>query len=406
MKLWYLIKRSFSTSFFREMIIICLSMYMIFSLTAVLIPIGDTQTTYKTIEDSFLTDTIYYQPSLRIGNILTGMTLSDTQDVDVLRDEIAQSLSQIEGVVSIGETSHLTVPDVFGDDQSTALLVYYNQALRENTLPPLASGSWFTTENESGDYLPVVVGGTYRDSCQVGDVFEATLDAQTDSTITCIIVGILDEQDLIYQLNYGATNPTLDSIAYMNQLTSLTDGGIIIVPMEAVSLYPEQQSVSKFLFLDSDYTATSIETAYEASSLGSFYSVQTMYKTVMNNLSYQYGKEIVIALALVLFGLFGLGGYTLLTSLQNERTIGIYYLCGMKRSTAILMQILTSVILTVIPVGLMLLLSPYYAERPILADNTTLFFCIVTTILILSLSAGISIYRTLKTDRLLLLKGE
>ncbi len=404
MKLFYLIRKTYSQYFIREFVIISMTVYMMYALTIITNPFLSSIATYNQMQESIISSAIYYQPYDRIANHLQGFTGVSNEEIEHMYHELEEELELHPNFIGQGEAANYYTSDVLGNESNYTNVILYNEVLREQTQPTLDDGQWFAQCNEELDYIPIVVGGSYRESCIVGDVLNICLDMTgTGETRECVVIGILDELNMVYNLSHGATKPELDS------LISISDAqeGIVIAPAEEATLFTQSISVGKLLFFDKSASLEEIVNDLETNNnMGYFVDIEEMYYNQLQTLLLVYNVEFVMLCILLLFGLFGLGGYTLLSNLRNEQIFGIYYLCGMRKWQMILINILAASTLVILPSVITNILLAYWVERTTKFTAGELSISIIIVALIISMSIIISLLRGTRMNFTKLMRGE
>ncbi len=410
MKLFYLIRKLYSRYLIREAVIILLTAYLIYALATALSPISYTLSLQNSVKESVRSESIYFLPFERVQSLLDGRLYASEEEVDEMSDLMKRSLGTIDGLIGQGKTAEL----IFSNDSHDNIrMIGYDDAMRKNCSLPLKDGEWFQPADaqQPSDSIPVVLGGRYRDLYSVGDCFELNID-MTGKTMKCYVIGLLDDRDIFFNLGYGSTMPRLNSIAVMNKWVNMgvpgADQFIMLAPLEKLNFVtPSDVSKSRLLFFEEgtnvQKTASVLQ---EGGKYGNYYTVDTLFHNELEITFKIYNTEFVLALVLFLFGVFGLGGYTLLSHSRNENVFGVYFLCGMKKRTAVFISVLAASLLVAIPAVVMTLLSPLYIPAMSESGIITYWVTIGSVSIIIIISALISAQRIAKMNLSQIDKGE
>jgi hypothetical protein len=239
---------------------------------------------------------------------------------------------------------------------------------------PLKEGSWFTPESLHFDSLPIIIGGALRyQGLEVGDslAFDLFLLGERNR-LECIIIGVLDENDMYMNLSFGASDPTINSIAIMNRwayndVNTFTEE-IIILPLDLVlpnyRNTPLLYSPASLLFteLDGNDINDTISGFEKNKPQGAYTALSEMADNHIAQTIYINNESIVTSFALLFFSILGLGGYTTLSFIKNKKKMQIYMICGMSKLYGIVIQIVSFLLLVLLPSIIALLLLPNMLE--------------------------------------------
>lgn len=408
MKTLYLVRKLYSKYLIREVVLMILIAYLIFALTIVVAPFAYMISLQNDILANINHPSIYFQPFERVQNMLDGFLFASEKDVQTMNMLLEESINSIEGVIGQGKTSDMTFTN---DEQDAIRILGYNDDMIKYCSLPLKNGRWFDTiDREQMTTLPVVIGGLYRDIYQVGDSFDLKIDI-TDSVLNCSVIGVLDDQDTYFNLGYGSTAPGLNSIAVMNKWLNMGEISekqyILIAPLDKMNFVtPYDISKSRMLFFENGVEIDKLAESLQANGeYGNYYAINTLYDNEINVTLILYKNEVVLSIVLFLFGIFGLGGYTLLTHSRNEAVFGIYFLCGMKKRTAILISLVATIFLVLIPSAVMTMLAPVYVKEMAQTGGITYLICLAVITAIMIISSLISIIRISRIKLIRLYKG-
>jgi hypothetical protein len=207
-KMFHLIIRQYSKYFIRETVIMLLAAYLIYALTTAISPISYTLSLTDKIGSSILQSAVYFSPYDRVSRLIDGILGCPAEDRELMESKLNQGHIQEENI-------------------------------------------------------PVVIGGSFRKTYHVGDIFTLDLNEKYRKSIKCRVIAVLDERDIYFMFGYGATSPALDSLAVMNKWTysrlNKNQDSLIIAPMDTIE-FADLSDVSRgtLLFFDNGVDAEKI----------------------------------------------------------------------------------------------------------------------------------------------------
>ncbi len=384
MNLISLLRYQYSKYCFKELALMILTGFIMVTLLESVAPILYVFSMAELTKSALPATTLYFYPSTRISNMLL-TSITATNDIESISSYIDQ-VHRDRGVAGIGKTAEWSVGGSDTDAQATHYVAYNEDMVRFASVP-LQDGQWLDASVPAG-FIPIIVGGAYRDQkkVDVGDTLQLSiLWGDTHCMCEGYVVGILNSDDMYLRLSYGATNPGLESIAVQYQWADNTEKNqsapIIILPASALKEYVDiQYTPGSLLFFEH-------QADYEAMGTGEKYGT---YATHTDMLASQlkitlliHNSDLAATIALTLFATIGLGGYSMLTVIQQKRTMSIYRVCGMSKRNGMLLQLASTFMLVLIPAAVSLSQVPNRLGNFAKLDGT--FYAIYSLLLVLIL---------------------
>ncbi len=361
MKLLYLLKYQYSNFFLKELALMVLSGFIIITLLGSAAPLLYVLSMSEMTKNSIPEFTLYFYPSTRISDLMAS-PVNQTNNREGIADYLDQ-LNQINGVVGIGKTATWSVGGKNPEVQPTTYIAYNEDMVRYTSIP-LYAGQWLNAPVPEGR-IPIVVGGTFRekDAVNIGD--NLPVQIQIDNSYYAYegyVVGIMNHDDMYLRLSYGATKPDLESIAvqkrWADNSSSSSAGGIIIFPASALDESIQiQYNPGSLLFFDE---LSSYKDMGTGEKYGTYATHAEMVRSQMVTTIRRHNSDIAATIALSLLATISLGGYSMLNISTQRRMISVYRICGMKKSTGMLLQITSSSVLVLIPALISISQIPRY----------------------------------------------
>lgn len=382
MRFLSLLKYQYTKYGVKELFVMLLTGFIVLTLMDALSPFLYTLTVAQMAKDSLPSKTAYFYPFDRITNILEGFD-GDEEKRNALIAYMAESTAN-SGALGVGKTNVCRTG--YGEGAAETIYVGYNQDMIQYTTLPLLSGQWSDMDG-AADEIPVVVGGAYRDRQNValGDTLQLDFALGNSETYTCRVVGILDRNDMYFNLSYGESDPTVYSIAELHQWLDNThsDGTdyIVIYPTKPFEeMYDIEYSPGQLMFFKDN---AQLDLLNAGERCGTYATLDDMIKTQIKRTVYLNKSSIVTTMALFMFCLMGLGGYSLLSTVRHGRMMAVYRICGMRRAYQTFLQIVAVFIMVAIPAGLSLMWIPRRLGNYAMLNGT--FYAVYAVVLIIIL---------------------
>lgn len=343
------------------------------------------------VNASLPANTLYFNPYQRIGDILSdGSTPTDQKDT--LNAAILAMFSS-RGAIGVGRNTAYSVSNE--NSQTVTDYVGYNPDMIQFTTLPLMRGSWASMASETGD-IPVVVGGAYRDQfdVDVGSLLLLNVGGGEVEPIACRVVGILNSEDMHYQMSYGETKPSVYSIAKLKHRFNSAYGEnhdyFVIYPTARTRrAEAEEYAPGNLLFFPPEKL---MQESDFSEQYGTFTRISQMVNRQYEMNLYTNSSHIVTAMAVILFCMMGLGGYALLQCVNQRKVITIYRLCGMSKKAVTALQISSILLLATVPGAMALCISPPIQDGYRMMDRT--FFIVYAIVLLSILLPSVAIILT------------
>ena len=395
MKHLIVLRKQYSRFFLRELVIMLMIVFILLALYGALSPLFYSITLNRYISSVLPENAIYFYPSVRIvDSIIMSTSPQDNENEQQSLEAMIDGMAEEFGVSGIGKTREYGIgPDWSGTGRETNF-IGYNDDMIDFTSLPLAEGTWLD-EHKEDEAVPVVVGGAFRDQdhLHVGD--RLTIDfAANGSKTDCVVVGVLNEDDMYLSIAAGATEPTTISLATLYRweqyVPEAFDYGILIFPSARVEeLLLGFTSPGCLFFFDGEQAPS--EQAALLSELDQYGHSSTLPSLIRNEyrrIVDVYHGEMVTSFSLFLFCILGLGGYTILMLEKNTRTVQIYRVCGMTKTYGTGLEILSIALLVILPTCLTLLWLRGRLESFTIL-NGTVYLCFVLILVLVLLPSVI-----------------
>lgn len=366
MKHLIILGKQYSKLLIRELVIMLMIVFIMFSLLDALSPLFHAITTNQYVLSALPDNTVYFYPSNRILSLfmmpsdsqLAWMKTSDNessleQKIDSITEEIAAD--------GIGKTISYGIGGISSNTGRDTLFVGYNDDLIDFVSLPLAAGAWLS-EHKDEDAVPIVVGGAFRDQdhLQVGDHISPDFAGDGSGQTDCIVVGILNKDDMYLSIEAGETEPSTFSLATLYKWeqndSAALNKGIIIFPGDRVEK-PQEAFYSAgrlFFFNEGQDTSGQEEILSTLNRYGHSKTIPEMIRNRYLRTVSINNNDVVISFSLFLFCILGLGGYTILMLEKNTRIMQIYRICGMTKAYGTGMEVLSIALMIIIPACLSL----------------------------------------------------
>lgn len=365
MKNFILILKQYTKSLVREGFLILLTFFIVLTLLDALSPLFYAMSLENTIKKSLPEDTAFFSPYDRMIQILMRPYGDDGK-----REELEMYLEEVDvesNAVGIGRTCVFNATSSHNPSQVIKFIGYNSDMIHYSNVP-LMDGLWLS-EYSSDEFFPIVIGGAFRDKfdIKVGDNITLDFELNNHEFTECKVVGILDKNDMYFELMPGGSKPdiyqlaTIYQWAYNNVLPS-TDA-IVIFPFEKIkdniNLELFNYSSGKLLFFKGMEQGDIANSMARYNNYGRCTSIDDMItnryiKTIDVN-----SDNIVTAITLFIFCVLGLGGYIILIFARNKRTMQIYRICGMSKLRGIAIQIYSLLFLIGVPSLIAFLMLPF-----------------------------------------------
>ena len=394
MKHLIILGKQYSRLLIRELVIMLMIVFILISLFGALSPLFYSITLNRYISSALPDNAIYFYPSTRIlSSILTSDSL-DTENEQKSLEAMIDGIADEFAVSGIGKTRAYGIGRDWSGTSRDTKYIGYNDDLIEFTSLPLAEGTWLD-EHKEDEAVPVVVGGAFRDQdhMRVGD--RLSIDFAADGAKTdCVVVGILNEDDMYLSISAGETNPSALSLARLYRWEQddpeAFDCGIIIFPSSRVEDHLLGIISPGCLFFFDEKRDTSIQ-ADMLSSLNQYGhsgALPAMLKTEYMRIVHVYNGDMVTSFSLFLFCILGLGGYTILMLEKNTRIMQVYRVCGMTKVYGTGLEILSIALPVILPACLTITQLKSRLES-YLVLNSTVYLCFILILIMIMLPSVI-----------------
>lgn len=390
MRFLSLLRYQYTKHGIKELFIMLLTGFIVITLMDVLTPLLYTLTVAQMAKASLPSKTVYFYPFNRISDLITNSEGEEKKN-DTLIAYLAESIAN-SGAQGTGRT---VVSCAYGEAFEETVYVGYNQDMIQHTTLPLLCEQWPDMDSTT-DEIPIIVGGAYRDQQNIalGDTLQFDFNLESGETYTCRIVGILNHEDMFFDLSYGESVPTVNSIAKLNQWLDNTHKDntsyIVIYPTKPFEAICDiEYSPGQLMFFDE---STQLDSLNAGERYGTYAKLDDMIKAQIKKDVLIYKSSIVTTIALFIFCLMGLGGYSLLNIVRHRKMMAIYRICGMRRAYQTFLQIAAVFIMVAIPVGISLMWVPQRLGNYAVLNG--MFYAVYTVVMIIILLPSVLLILT------------
>lgn len=282
MRFLSLLRYQYTKRGIKELFVMLLTGFIVITLMDVLTLILYTLTVAQMAKDSLPSKTVYFYPFNRISDLIIDAE-GEEEPNDALIAYLTESIEN-SGAQGVGK---MVVSSAYGEAFDETVYVGYNQDMIRCTTLPLLRGQWSDMDSMA-DEIPIIVGGAYRDqkNIDLGDTLQFDLNLENGETYTCRVVGILNHEDMFFDLSYGESVPTVSSIARLNRWLDNTHKDItnyiVIYPTKPFEATCDiEYSPGQLMFFEDNARLDSLNT-------GERYST---YATIDNMIKAQIKKD-------------------------------------------------------------------------------------------------------------------
>ena len=261
-----------------------------------------------------------YMYSNSVQRIMENIDYSKETQIMTQVYEFINYINTLDGVRGVGYDCVLSDYNRYngnGDER----LVYLNEVMASVSYNNI-EGEWFLEEDNSHDYINVVVGSELGKLYGVGEKFVVE-NEETDVSYECRVIGVIQEGTGIIALNTGGSDKSLPQNNLGEWCIYTADERVLEnVDIENYG-YP---AISLLLLLEDEYDEE------ELSKYGSLYALKYMENCSKDYFSYVFNyvfAEYGVLIYVILFGTFAA---IYLTTSKGMYTIGVYSLLGMTKS--------------------------------------------------------------------------
>lgn len=221
-------------------------------------------------------------------------------------------------------------------------------------------------------------------------------DEDAEKMISCVVIGILGEEDLFFRFDSYSSEPQLGEIVRRRSDSAEEQIPVLLMPQSAI--LEEMQSLpdtNRLLFLDDDVDAQQIAESLNSryGELSTFHTIDELFQNQIAQDMQHANTYVVLAGVLFLLCIFGLGGYLLLTLSESESVMGVYSLCGMTAAKMSVIVLAPVLFLLLIPTVVMSLLSVRFLPMQSTIDVGTYVLSVVLVTLVFCVSAAVALLR-------------
>lgn len=305
---------------------------------------------YHSFKEKFSDECVYFQPYDRLVELFADPETSTEMRAELF-SEILSYAQQIVPDCDIG-----TVVKAIGEaDHQLVKVVGYNRPMAENLG---IYDYWEHTYYNSKTEIPVLIRGALCDRYMIGDHLSLAIDEAT--TLSAVVIGMLDMDFRLVLPSYGASKPTIDSFFDDDIIAddSRQNANTVVFCYAGNEAWLKNL-VNPACFIFANGNSVSIEyLAFQNGAIGGRYFMMSelIDNTIEQNL-YVNRKPIGKVVAASFFTIVSLFGYVFLLFIRNQKLLGVYTLLGMSRKCMYSVISLAIAICSIVAVILYVLFS-------------------------------------------------
>ena len=316
MKTLYLIYKSCSKFFIKELFLIFQITIVIILLNTAITPFVNYYQVEHVVSRGMPENAVYYSRP----------TFYSEQDMP---EDIFETIGLQKNISAVCMT-YLTFGKING--QSADILLY-NQGLFDNFSSILQSGDWIY--DPSGIYLNAALKqylGNQKVSVEI-----------SDNTITFndeyMILGTINSKDIVYHIDVGGSQPEISQIGtnfeYIRNIAVEHTPFLAIIPFDfECNNYILSTVGGAVLIANDGITAKEFISNNSTNTYsGHLYPLKSLVENSLNRLVGTYKIDALLSILLSVSAIFGISGYTYLKTKALQKQMGIYKLCGCRNTT-------------------------------------------------------------------------
>lgn len=238
-------------------------------------------------------------------------------------------------------------------------ILLYNEDVFSCLSSSLQSGKW--EYNTSCIYVNEQLAEyTNDDSAEV--VFA---ESGISEPVRLTVSGVTNPRDIVYDFGAAGSQPELTRLAsdfqYIRDTSVQHTPFLALIPFDFdASPYVSLSAQGAILVLADDITPDDIMDKYADIDLnGSLYRKSTLTGNSLNRLISTYKFDAMLAVLLMISTIFGIGGYTYLKAKSLQKQMGVYKLLGCRNNTFCKIVLFTNAVLVVLASGIALAVQQF-----------------------------------------------
>lgn len=338
MKTLYLMYKACSRFFLKELFLIIQMVIVIVLLNSSITPFVNYRRVERVSYDSLPTNSLVY--SKPIGNPFAN------DEADYL--SVFNSNEDIEAIIKTHRV-HATINGM------SANVILYNKDLFEQLPSLLSSGEWRYDTN--GVYVNSELAGIIGGGMACIE-FDLPLNDYSDDVIITIErrpIGVIKATEVVYDFDAPSADRMATDFQYDRNVHPETPRLLALVPYDFENPKDGIISGCAVLKLRNGVQPEEFANRYSKTTLnGDLVLKPALRAESLRRLINIYRLDFMIGIMLLLSSFFGIGGYTYLKTKLLQKQMGIYTICGCKKSIYRRIVLLTNAVIVAVAVALAL----------------------------------------------------
>lgn len=334
MKLLYLMYKSCSKFFIRELFLILQITIVIILLNTTITPFVNHYQTESVIANGLPDNAVYYSVPFASD---TGNTVDYFEQFYTMDEVSAVCLT----CYTAGEIN-----------EESADIIFYNREMFEYMGSVLKNGEWHY--DPDGCY----VNETFYNN--FGDVKVGVVIPRLNVTFTeqLKILGTTNKRDVVYNIRAAGSQPEISVIGtnfeYLRNQNPERQQYLAIIPYDFSTLDRSKFQINGAILILKDGVAPQafVEKYANETTNGNLYLINELVSTSVSRIIKTYKIEAMGAILLAISSAFGIGGYTFLKTKTLQKQMGIYRICGCRTRTFNQIVLITNALLLLFPMML------------------------------------------------------
>lgn len=279
----------------------------------------------------------------------------DNKNTEYTLKTYIQKLSNVKHISSIEQTvlkiEPINIPSNINSDHNYINIHMYDDFLLNTLDSALSQGKWSDIWSESKDLNYVIISSSLEKYFKIGDELTARIQGKSgEQQIRIKIIGVLKNSNYILNLSRGGDALNLSSILgkcedliISRQLRTI-EGNIV----EGTSL------PGKILYMNDLNAKNQTITQWKEvlNDIGWVNSIEEMAEQQKKLIKNKMVQQMTINIILLLLVVAGLGGNNILMTYRQMKVFSLYYLCGAKWRTCMLINSIANIVIILIPSAL------------------------------------------------------
>ena len=339
MKTLYLMYKASSRFFLKELFLILQMVIVIVLLNSAITPFINYRRLERVVFDGLPENSLFYSAPLEVHGIF------DNKSPDYL-----SVFESNEDVAAICKTYRVSSNRINGE---YANVILYNSAVFEELAPLLKSGEWrYDTDGVYVNSALEKLLGNGTASIELALNYE---DFQNGNTIKLKrrVIGVINAHDVVYDFSGPSVEGMGTDFEYERNINPEHPKLLALVPYDFENGEVKPIAACAVLKLQDGVEPEEFAGRYSKNDLNGDLTLKPDLRAYdIKRLVGIYRLDLMLGILLLLSSVFGIGGYTYLKTKLLQKQMGIYTICGCKKSMYRSIVLLTNAIIVAVSVAL------------------------------------------------------